>query len=205
MVNSNIYRKPSSSMSCAKSTQYAYARGGRLDDEDALPQIQMMKQKLREVKELPQVTAWKWWSCHSSPGLSASNTQVTSHSSTAGLLTCLLLPSVAKTLSSSPQAFTKTNLILDALPSAHGDGEMPGADGELEHWTSVSEFTLLSLITASMALGRSPHPSHRLWMLRHGPWERRGGEHSSPWWESSRFQLVWGKHRVFAPEPQPSW
>ena len=136
----------------------------------------MMKQKLREVKEFSLGhTAWKWWSFHSSPGLSASNTQVTSP-----LFQCWSphMPSAAfcwqRISSSSPQAFTKANLILDALPSAHGDGETPGVDGELEHWTSVSEFMLLSLITASMALGRSSHPSHRLWMLRRGPWERRG-------------------------------
>lgn len=45
---------------------------------DALPKLQMMEQKLKEVKELTLGhTAWKWWICHLSPGLSASKTQVT--------------------------------------------------------------------------------------------------------------------------------
>lgn len=112
-----------------------------------------MKQKLREVKEFPLGhTAWKWWSCHLNPGLSASDTQVTSPL----FHYWSLMPSAAfcwqRISSSSPQAFTKANLILDALPSAHGDGERPGVDGELEHWTIFSELMVPSLITASMAL-----------------------------------------------------
>ena len=97
-------------------------------------------------------------SCHSNPGLSASDTQVTSplfHFWSLMLSAAFFWQRIS---SSSPQAFTKANLILDALPSAHGDGERlgvdgerPGVDGELEHWASFSELMVLSLITASTA------------------------------------------------------
>ena len=40
--------------------------------------------------------------------------------------------------SSSPQAFTKANLILDALPSAHGDGERLGVDKGLVWMVSLN-------------------------------------------------------------------
>lgn len=50
---------------------------------------------------------------------------------------------------------------------------MPGVVSELKHWTGFLEFTFLSLMTASMGLGRSSQPLlFHLRMLRLSPGEK---------------------------------